>query len=199
MMIFLHCCVRCLNFNVSRIMKLYLVAWMYFCQSLRGIKCSPLSTRVYLPIGLTGTINCPADAAPPTRLNLWSKNGETIDLTGDNDRVFTNEFGSLVIEHVDQSDEGLLHMFVLHAARRRLLLCQYSRSRQRSVKHSTYFNQIYLFCPPQCAQGNMWITSTSMQSNLQYDYIKLPCLISAIRNACSCYWDHNNNPIWSVN
>ena len=63
-----------------------------------------LPSRIYLALGLSGRIDCPADANPPVTGVTWSKNGAVVDTTSG--RFRTNRHGSLVVLPVQRDDEG---------------------------------------------------------------------------------------------
>jgi Immunoglobulin domain len=67
-------------------------------------------SRIYLPRGLAGRLECPTDSNPPTNRVTWSKNERIIDLTSlsspSASRFKINRQGSLLIQPVEVSDEG---------------------------------------------------------------------------------------------
>ena len=64
-----------------------------------------MPTRMYLPRGMTGRIDCPAEANPPVTLTVWSKDERTLDLM-QNNHIKVNKHGTLVIRTVLPTDEG---------------------------------------------------------------------------------------------
>jgi hypothetical protein len=69
-----------------------------------------LQSRVYLPRGLAGRLDCPTDANPPTTHVTWSKNEriiiETTFTTSATSRFKVSRQGSLIIRPVEPDDEG---------------------------------------------------------------------------------------------
>ena len=63
------------------------------------------SSKIYLPRGMLGKIECPVDANPPVTLILWSKNEKMIDTT-QMTRMRVTKQGALIIKSVIQTDEG---------------------------------------------------------------------------------------------
>jgi len=64
-----------------------------------------MPTRVYLPRGMLGKIECTVDANPPVTLIIWTKNDRILDVSPAN-RVRTNKQGVLIINPVVVADEG---------------------------------------------------------------------------------------------
>lgn len=64
-----------------------------------------MPTRIYLPRGMAGKIECKVDANPPVMRIIWSRNGIILDVSGIS-RIKINQQGILVINPVTMSDEG---------------------------------------------------------------------------------------------
>src|SRR6218665_1687732 len=65
--------------------------------------CLGLPATMYLPKGMEGRLRCPQDASPPLTYIIWKKNDKILD---SDERVATDDQGTLVISSVMASDEG---------------------------------------------------------------------------------------------
>jgi len=66
---------------------------------------NPLQTVVYLTLGMTDRIDCPATAHPPSTLIVWSRNQLVMDTTSSG-RLNVDDRGALVIDNVTADDSG---------------------------------------------------------------------------------------------
>jgi len=64
-----------------------------------------MPSRLYLPRGMMGRIDCLAEANPPLTLIVWFKGGQPIDYLRMK-HVRVNKDGTLIIKPVIISDEG---------------------------------------------------------------------------------------------
>ena len=65
-----------------------------------------MPSRLYLPKGLMGRIDCPVESNPPLTIIIWSKGNRPIDFTQVK-HMKINKEGTLIIKPVILSDEGL--------------------------------------------------------------------------------------------
>jgi len=68
-------------------------------------KLLEMPSRLYLPRGMMGRIDCPAEANPPMTLVVWFKGGHPIDYFRLK-HVRVNKEGTLILKPVIVSDEG---------------------------------------------------------------------------------------------
>ena len=68
-------------------------------------KVQAMPTRIYLPRGMLGKIECPVEANPPMTHIIWMKNEKIIDLSHLT-RMKVNKQGTLIIKSVMTSDDG---------------------------------------------------------------------------------------------
>lgn len=61
-----------------------------------------MPSRIYLPLGMTGRIDCPVEANPPVTLIQWSKDERLMNQT----HVKVNKQGTLIISSVLATDQG---------------------------------------------------------------------------------------------
>ena len=64
-----------------------------------------MPVRIFLPRNMEGHIKCSVEANPPFTLIVWTKNERIIDFTHTS-RLKLNKDGTLVINDVDDNDEG---------------------------------------------------------------------------------------------
>ena len=91
-----------------------------------------MPVRIFLPRNMEGHIKCSVEANPPFTLIVWTKNERIIDFTHTS-RLKLNKDGTLVINDVDDNDEGTLHVHAVLTARGRKELVRRTDPRQRSA------------------------------------------------------------------
>lgn len=61
-----------------------------------------MPSRIFLPLGMTGRIDCPVEANPPVTIIQWFKDDQLLDL----DHMKVDKEGALVIAPVQSGDHG---------------------------------------------------------------------------------------------
>jgi len=90
--------------RVCRLMQLFswptVLLWLVISDRARVLS---MPSRIYLPLGMTGRIDCPVEANPPVTLIQWSK--DEVHLMN-HSHVKVNKQGTLIISSVLASDQG---------------------------------------------------------------------------------------------
>ena len=131
------------------------------------------SSKIYLPRGMLGKIECPVDANPPVTLILWSKNEKMIDTT-QMTRMRVTKQGALIIKSVIQTDEGryaCTPYSPLGAGKNSMPVQVYVKGEKNTI--ITVFRMMEL---PHCGFQNFFIFQN--QNLIPYKLAVLPYLFS---------------------